>query len=560
MSKLIKEITCYVEENLTSLGEYNFDEDKILKAFIPYRISLFKTIFFSIIYRKTNLLKKNIFIDPNIIKNTMVLFNNMVDEVNSCLLGLEFNVFNIELTKNETIPIIVKKNPYKHLLKSIKSVSEIAEEDFNKPCKPVMGLLTFVIYHKTKTKTELSINVISDIKSIKNESQFKDVSGIIESRNHNILRELNIIVESYLQPLVIKKFIPNLNVSDTFKEIESDLFYGFIGTLTFNKQGIDDITDVLDMFYYPDKYFLPLFKIYYSVFQFKKESKKYLYLDVDDLVTDNFLSIIKQNSVEYTEPIYKRACLFYENMTTISQKIYNPLKFYLYAEQNICEKSDRSNRIKVRVVMVNKDGSRVGKRIFLGAKEILYNNIIHGNYYILINQQLLLPEHILYNKDIFTTNLLFKHIQENFILTNNEVLRIKSNLYKDKQLDLIYKINPTHMPWDKFIVFYNNLEESKMYETPEDIFELICKFKNYDTINGDKIITMFLYTPLTNIFKDIYLDVTDEEIKKFQMFYEKTFFVNNNCSLETTTIVDNDFIYKDFIFIFELILLIIKHF
>lgn len=571
MSKIVKQITAYLEEYLLNSTDLTFDEDKSNKAFLNYRLSLFRTVFFSIMYKKVTLLKNNLLTDPEIIKNTMVLFNNMVEEINSFLIETEFSTFNLELTKPEAIPMVIKKNPYRYLLKDLEEPMEIEESDYNSPCKPISGLFSFVIYHKTKTKTDLSINIISDSRSIKNEVQFKDVTGLIETKNHHIIKELEYLINTSLRYDLEHEFIPLLGIGKNYKEIEPDLYYGFVGTLVFNKIGRNDTNDILDMFYYPDKAYTPYFKLYYKIFQYKKETKKFIYRNVDDIKVDSFVSIIKQNDVLYSKSLEDKICLFYRDglgyhIDSLDLKVNNLLEFSLNPNQKQLKQSDKGNKVLVSII------DNINNKKYtahLGSKDILYNNISTNTRSFIFNKKNLLPSHILYSKEILLKNELFNAIQKEYILTNNEILRHKDSTYNNDKINLLFKICPTHMPWDKFILFLNP-ETMELYKTAEDVFMLLCKFIEHDEFNGRKIINTLLYTPLTNIFKDIYVDSYDVEdkLKKFQKFYEKFFYISDNCILETfetseneTEIIEeNKKKYKDFLYILEVILLIIRDF
>jgi hypothetical protein len=570
MSKVVKQITSFLEEYLLNSSDSMFDEDKSNKAFLNYRLSLFRTIFFSIMYKKVSLLKNNVLIDPEIIKNTMVLFNNMVEEINSFLVETEFSTFNLELTKPEVIPMVIKKNPYRYLLKDLEEPIEIETSDYEKPCKPVTGLFSFVVYHKTKTKTDLSINIMSDSRSIKNETQFRDVTGLIETKNHYIIKELEYLINTTLRFDLEHEFIPLLENGKTYKDMEPDLYYGFLGTIVFNKTGRNDTNDILDMFYYPDKTYTPYFKLYYKIFQYKKETKKFIYRNVDNIKTDNFVSIIKQNDVLYNKYLEDKICLFYRDgfdyhIDNLDLKVNNLLKFSLNPYQKEIKQSNRGNKVLVSII----DSTNKKYIAHLGSKDILYNNISTKTQSFIFNKKNLLPSHVLYSKEILLKNELFNNIQKEFILTNNEILRHKDSTYSNDKINLLFKICPTHMPWDKFILFLNP-DSMDLYNTPEEVFKLLCKFTEKDEFNGKKIINALLYTPLTNIFKDIYHDSYDieDKLNKFQKFYEKTFYISDNCHLELFEINTKDLEvmeenkkkYKDFLYILEVILLIIRDF
>lgn len=521
-------------------------------------------------YKKVSLLKNNFLIDPEIIKNTMVLFNNMVEEFNSSLVEIEFNTFNLELTKPETIPIVIKKNPYRYLLRDLEEPMEIEPTDYNTPCKPVSGLFSFVVYHKTKTKTDLSINIISDCRSIKNEAQFKDVTSLIENKNHYIIKELEYLINTSLKYDLEHEFIPLLEIDKSYKELEPDLYYGFIGTIVFNKTGKNDINDILDMFYYPDKIYTPYFKLYYKIFQYKKETKKFIYRNVDNIKTDSFVSITKQNDVLYDKSFEDNVCLFFRDglgyhIDNLDLKVNNLLEFRLNSIQRDLKQSERGNKVLVSII----DSTDKRYRAHLGSKDILYNNISTRTKSFIFNKKNLLPTHILYSKEILLKNELFNLIQKDYIITNNEILRHKNSSYDNDKINLLFKICPTHMPWDKFILFLDP-KTMNLYNTPEEVFKLLCKFNEYDEFNGKKIINTLLYIPLTSIFKDIYNDNCniEKELENFQKFYEKNFYISDNCHLELIqpdseeieNIEENKKKYKDFLYILEVILLIIKGF
>lgn len=547
-----------------------FDDNKSNKAFLNYRLSLFRTIFFSVMYKKVTLLKNNVLIDPEIIKNTMVLFNNMVEEINSFLIETEFETFNLELTKPEVIPMVIKKNPYRYLLKDLEEPIEIETTDYQTPCKPVSGLFSFVIYHKTKTKTDLSINVISDSRSIKDEAQFRDVTSLIETKNHYIIKELEYLINTNLRYNLEHEFIPLLQTDKTYKELESDLYYGFIGTIIFNKNGRNDINDILDMFYYPDKIYTPYFKLYYKIFQYKKETKKFIYRNIEDIKTEDFVSLTKQEDVLYDKSLEDKICLFYRDglgyhIDSLDLKVNNLLRFYLNPQKGELKPSNKGNKVLINVF----DDSKKKYLAHLGAKDILYNNISTKSQCFIFNKKNLLPTHILYSKEILLKNELFNNIQKEFILTNNEILRHKDSKYNNNKINLLFKICPTHMPWDKFILFLNP-DTMDLYNTPGEVYKLICQFSEMDEFNGKKIINTLLYTPLSNIFKDIYHDNynIEEKLNKFQAFYEKSFYISDKCCLELFELNENEIEiieenkkkYKDFLYILELILLIIRDF
>lgn len=575
ITKIIKQIRIDLEEFLLNTTDINFDDDRSNYSFLEYRTSLFKIIFFSIMKKKVRLLKSNLLVDPDIIKNTLVLFNNTVNEINSNLADLQFDSFNLELTKPEHISIAVKKNPFRNIIKILKTPSLLTLKEKSQEYKPLSGLITFIIYHKTKTKTELSINVISNTLTAKQENQLKDITDIIDNKNPFVLRELEAVITYDLKTKLKKNYLSLLTNDKSFEETESDLYYGFLGTITLNKNGIEDINDVLDMLYYSDKVYMPYIKLYYSIYQYKKETKHYIYTSIDDISLNNYKNIFKADKFIFDkqdiQKYFNYPLLFFfekDGIPSLELKVYKKYTAIVNHRQNLL--NNLNDQQQVTIILETKETEKEKKikcKSFFNAKDILYNNICCNKEIIFYNKNKLFPGYILYDKKIISNNYIFNQIRDNYIMANNEILWFKEDKSKNDGIYLLFKINPTHIPWGKIIAFLKNNKKYKAqkFNEPIDVFNLLQDFKKEDPVTSKIIIDMLLYRSLSLTFNDIYQNNEDEQnsntitLQSFQTFYEKHYFVNNDCVLEKVKTSNQENLYKDFLFIFKIILLFINN-
>lgn len=561
MFKSIKQITQDLEEYLLNYTDTVFGNEKSDWYFLNYRLSLFKIILFSIVHKKIKLLKNNNNTNSDIVKSTMVVFNNMVTEMNNRFLNFKFEKFNLELTKHVPISISNKKNPYKKLNIFCDNIELINEEqDLGSPCKPVSGLLTVIIFHKTKTKQELSINLLSDIRSKNNDITLNDVTEIILLKNNIILKELEHIINSYLKPKLKKDIISNLVSDKKFEDVESDMYYGFIGALTLNDQNIEDIGLVYDMLYYPDKIYKPYLKLYFEVFQYKKMSSRVIYNDIGNLNFKQYHTILKQESVLYNKDSLKqKACLFIEN-NHVSLKTYSFLNVKVADIQNCNKRTSSTNRVNVMFLFNNKN-----HEIYLFSKDILYNNIDIGSYITIYNGRNLLYKHVFYEKNVIQKNSLFNIIKEKYVLVNNNILLKKNESLCNKGLSILFKINQNHIPWDEFNRFIEERKLNISDSSPNDIFEILSLYKKENNVIGTIIFNKLIYSSLSEIFNDIYSN-KNITIETFEKFYEENLIIEDcklisksNSKLDSKEVEEKKEMFKDFLFIFEILLLLIKH-
>lgn len=522
--------------------------------------------------KKVRFLKNNLLVDPDIIKNTLVLFNNTVENINSNLADLQFDSFNLELTKPENISISIKKNPFRNILNIIQNPKSLTLKEFEQKYKPLTGLITFIIYHKTKTKTELSINVISNTITSKKDNQLKDITDIIDNKNPFILRELEAVITYDLKLKLKKDYISILTNDKTFEEAESDLYYGFLGSITLNKNNIEDINDVLDMLYYPDKIYIPYIKLYYSIYQYKKETKHFLCTDVNNIHLDNYKNIFKANQFDFDKQDIKKyfdkpIFFFFEkdNIPTLELKLNNQYTAVVAHKQILLNKINDKQQVNI-IIEANKQICKT----YFNAKDILYNNISGNQNLIFFNKNKLFSSYMLYDKKIISNNHIFNQIRDNYIMANNEILWFKEDKSKNMGIYLLFRINPTHIPWGKVILFLQNNKKfkSQNFNNPIDVFNLLQAFKEEEPVIGKTIIDILLHRSLSLTFKDIYPDYQNDEedrnpfnitLQSFQTFYEKHYFINDKCNLEEIKTSDQKILYKDFLFIFEIILLFINN-
>ncbi|QKE44517.1 hypothetical protein Yalta_070 [Yalta virus] len=554
------------------MDDMDFNDDNSNRLFLDYRTSLFNIIFFRIMKKRVHLLKNNLLVDTDTIKNTLVLFNNLVSDINANLVDLEFEQFSLESTKPENITISVKKSPFTDIVQMIKNPSRILLNEEDNICKPLYGLVTFIVYHKTKTKTELSINVISNTMTIKKQNQLKDITDIIDNKNPFLLRELESIITHNLKEKLKKKYLSVLTNDRTFEECESDLYYGFIGTITLNKDDVEDLNDVLDMLYYLDKPYIPYIKLYYTVYQYKKDTKHYIYTDVNNLPFDKYTNIIKAKAFvfekEYIKKYLDRPIFFLSKSpqkNIMSLKIYN--KFYGVIQPNQKYLYNLDDKLQIPIIIEALNQKCV---CYFFSKDILYNNIYVDKKIVIYNKNKIFPSYILYDKKIIKNNTIFNIIKKYYIMANNEVLWFKENQTKNIGLYTLFKINPTNIPWGKIILFLKKKNKFLIQEfiEPLDIYNLIQEFKEEDPLTAKIIIDTLLYRSLSLTFQDLYENYDDMyddsktssfSIQTFQEFYEKHYFINSDCYLEKIKSSDQEKLYKDFIFIFKIILLFIKH-
>lgn len=155
-------------------------------------------------------------------------------------------------------------------------------------------------------------------------------------------------------------------------------------------------------------------------------------------------------------------------------------------------------------------------------------------------------------------------------MANNEILCFKEDQIKNMGIYILFKINPTNIPWGKVILFLKKRNKFSLQEfiKPIDVFNLIIDFKEEDPKTSKIIIDTLLHRSLSLTFQDIYANydnvyentnTSNLSIQSFREFYEKHYFINGDCCLEKIKSSDQEELYKDFLFIFEIILLFIKH-
>ena len=561
MSKTVKLIYEELEEHLSSTKD--FGNNVIDKTYLEYRISLFKIILFSLLQKKIKCLRNNTDLNAKKVKDIMGIYNESIESLNKSLFGFKFEKFNIELTKDVKPNITKKKNPFKYLSESLKEY-KINDDEFddNVEYKHVSGLLVFIIFHKTKTKEDLSINILSETKTMTGSSMLENITEIILSNNSSLLRELNNIV-IHLEEKLKKGIIKELKIKESFKNVESDLFYGFLATLTLNKENKDDVNDVYDYLYNYKKDCKLFIKLYYEIYQYKTGSQNYVYKDIDSATLTsqyNYLlnsETIKKKPEDFMNTEKKYLCL--ENKQ-IQFHFYNIIKPIVNNNQSY-NIENSVNEIKIDISCNYK--KKREKNIKLLPKEILYNNIDFNKEIIIYNNRYIVPEYVFYDKDIILKNGLFNIIQDKYVLTNNNILFKKKTELKYYGLNLLFKINQTFLPWNEFYYFLKN-NGDKEKETPEDIYNLLILFKKHNDKAATLIFNNLINNSLTNIFNDIYKNDFKKNINTFQEFCKKYISFNNdniykNNSEDCKTFLEQKESFKDILFIFEILFLLIKN-
>lgn len=561
MSKASKIIFEELEEHLSSSKD--FRNNVIDKSYLEYRISLFKITLFSLLQKKVKCLRNNTDLNAKKVKDVMGIYNDSVELINKSLFGFKFEKFNIELTKDIKPNITKKKNPFKYLAQSLKEY-KINDDEFddNVEYKHVTGLLIFIIFHKTKTKEDLSINILSETKTMTGLSTLENITEIILSNNSSLLRELNNIIIHLSQKLK-KEIVKELKIKESLEDVGSDVFYGFLGTLTLNKGNRDDIDDIYDYLYNYKKDCKLFIKLYYEIYQYKTGSQIYVYKDIDsslDMSQYNYLlnsETIKKKPEDFMNTKKKYLCL--ENKQ-IQFHFYNIIKLSVNNNQ-CCDVENNSNENKINILCnYNK---KEEKNIKLLPKEILYNNIDFNKEIIIYNNKYLVPDHMFYDKNIILKNGLFNLIRDQYILTNNNILFKKKTELKYHGLNLLFKINQTFLPWNEFYYFLKT-NEDKGKETVKDIYNLLILFKKYNDKAGTLIFNNLINNSLTNIFNDIYQNNLKKNINMFQEFCKKYITFNgdniykNNLE-DCQTFLEQKECFKDILFIFEILFLLIKN-
>lgn len=569
-TKIIKQIKNDFEDFVLNSTVLDYKTDAYTKSHLEYRISLFKTVLFLILKKRADILKNNILIDVSVIKDTLVLYNNFVNEINLNLLNLHFNIFNLESTKPNVMIVETKKNPFKDLLNSIQTPQKLLFESEYEEYKPLTGLPVFIICHKTKTRKELSINVMSNIKTTQNNNKLQDITESVNIKNPFILKEIESLIVYDLEPM-LKEIVIDVANNNNVDEVLSDLYYGFFGSITLNKEGIDDVNDVLDMIYYLDKIYNPYIKLYYSLFQYKKETNHFLYKNINDLSLNNYNNVFKAqhyafNKINVQQHLKLPLLVLKENgsETKINLLLYKHFKANIVQDQLLLNEINE----KKEVVIVFEYKSQQYKK-YLNAKTILYNDIKLGDKIIFFNNNCLFPKYILYDFKNIKNNIIFNELANNFILSNNEVLWSKNDKKNNNGIYLLFRINTTHIPWNKVIDYIISNGGFEKYNTTETIFQLIVDFNKHDPILGKIIINTLLQRSLSLIFKDVYPEYDNDEynrnpynvtIETFQKFYETNYIINSNCQLEAIKKSDLENLYEDFLFVFKIILMFINHY
>lgn len=479
-------------------NEEEYDKEYLLTItnYLKIRMDNFENILFKAIVSEMDMLKKKKYPNIQTLKNATVIYNKLKDNINDKFYQEVYPIQNLEITNSE-YKFESKSNPFKLLQNDLMIPENYTKDLEGKMCKKMRGLLCFIISHETKTRKEFSINIVMDNRVyFDKEESFNlnnyvltDITELLECKNKNLVKE----IIKYTKELKLKKE----TYLKTFKKyIPSNLFFGFLATLTFNKNDEEDVYDVLDLLYYQNTEKLPFLNLYYEIYILDKNTKHFIYTDVNTVDIKDYKNILIQNSsVLYYNDLEK--CLVFDNnrIKLIVKNLYTTT----LKKNNSSLDTDDENRL---IFNFTKNGNKL--QVLAHAKEIYYNNIDYNNKVYLQGNKIL-DKNVLHKKNLLHSNVIYKEIEKKYFLSKHFILGKNGTSETDNLLTLLYKINHMTLPWN---VLWKFVKETKFKDCEffehESCILLFNEFSLQYKEEFDEIITDLTNISFTKIFESVF--------------------------------------------------------
>lgn len=522
--------------------EYTKNEIEIINDYLRSRIEKFENILFKSIVQEIDTFKKKKYPNIQILKNATVVYNKLKDDINSKFLTEPYCVQNLELIQNEYI-FEPKTNPFK-LLQNDLLVPENYIKDFEGlDCKPLKGLLCFIIVHETKMRKEFSINVIMDNQiyfdkdNIFNYDNYAmtDITEFLQLKNKNLI----IDIKNYTKEIHSK----NLEYLQTFKKYNSsNLYFGFLATLTFKNTDEEDIYDVLDLLYYHNIDKKPFLNLYYEIYILEKNTKHFIYKDLNENDFKKCDNVFIQKSEKLFYKDLKKCLILHDNkINVILKNMY--MTTLKKTSTTLCINEENE-------LIFNFSKNRKNIEIFINAKEIYYNNLDYDNK-ICLQDKSVYNKNIIYKSNLLEKNVLYNKIKEKYFLSKHFIMNENEKSEKHDLLTALYKINHMTLPWN---VLWKYVKDNKFKNYKFDNHEsCIALFKEFEIKNKseyDEIISDLTNISFTKIFEFIFDNTKNKSL--LVDFIKKNIIYENKKLIITGDIEQKEF--KDYVEILNLIL------
>lgn len=558
------------------------EESKYLKEIIRQRIKLFRILFYNIIENKLEEKKLSQYKNINHVKNFMTIYNNLIDDIQNFLYSQKkLTKVTLDVFKNEQqLEFSTISSPFSfiyniidyHITSDIIS-NMIDNNEKIPPYYPANGLFCFICYHKTKLKSELNILVFQNELNNKQQNITIDIYPLIQNKFPNLILELENIIDYELKHN-LKNIIKHENwfQETNFVDEQKNIYLGYVASLTFadynifEKKNNSIKLNILDFIYYNQDFDYHNIKInlYFRIYQYKKQTKKYLINSINCLLqkNKNNYEIVQvytnKKYISYQIPInhskaqnWSTNCLFLYN-----KKIYNDL---LQTNKYIISDDNRKKTIK-NIILKNENdkllidvlnSSNESKKIWITAKEILYTNFKNLNNYIVYSQnKIYIKDIILKQKDLITNNI-FNSLKELYYIRCNNIISMDHIKIDDpiryelvyNYISLLYKlsnINSNVIDWPHFIYeSYDFLKEIDIEILTSPHVQIFSSFFDHyikiHPIKARQIGLTFTSFSLEKMLKSVYNNTEQNIIDDFKEKYIKSNYIIQNCTFVSTT-------------------------
>lgn len=525
-------------------------------------------MYFSIIKKIINRERYSVYNNQLNVLYYITVYNKFIGKITkNVFTSIIFETIKLDFIKKTNKIILTKTIPNFIFAKNILNITDINEVCPNETKRnninlyPVNGLLCFICYHRTKTTKKINIYVISNqIES--NTYDAYDITQLVEINSFILMSELKNIINYHFN--MNEEFLETMKTiaGEKCKTFSTNEFYcGYLASINIKKNASNNC-DILNYLYNHDKVNISelYMDLYLKIFQYKNKSKKFIFNECDSYVSNKFVNIIKP--IKYNNLMQTNNYSDFSFIYIYENDLYHYLMNtdqYIIAGLNKIKNNNIDKAIYgkideyIKVKLINITTSNLEniktKKVNISAREILFSNygnkIYEENYgpktlNLFKSKRVFIP-HQLLNKDDFLDNTLFKILEKNYVIKNNNIV-IKKNInnlnINNKLLLLLIKINNDEINWHYYINFLdsNNLSANNA----DNIKNSLKLFMKSNHEEAKKITKTFSYMSLTKIFnfifendqqQKIFLNDFIKEYKNMNLIIKENQFVSKNNSI-----------------------------